>query len=93
MNVIPLYLVFGINILTSIVKRWIYPKFGVVGTQVFGFVLAFIGALYWTYKAKIPGLENLITSAVALFALAVAFYEVILQHVPIFKGPSLEEQP
>ena len=91
MTALPLYIIFAINIVTSIVKRWIFPKWGAIGTQVFAFGLALIGAVYWTYSSQVPGLEAIVASAIGLFSLAVTFYEVILQHIPLFKGPALEE--
>ena len=91
METLPLYIMFAINILTSIVKRWIFPKWGAFGTQVFAFALALIGATYWMYSSQVPGLEAVVAGAIGLFSLAVTFYEVILQHIPLFKGPALEE--
>lgn len=86
----PIYITFALNLLTSIAKRWIYPRFGVVGVQAFLFVLALIGAAYWMYKEQVPGLEAVIGAAIALFSMAVAFYEVLLQHIPVLKGPPVE---
>jgi hypothetical protein len=78
-------LVFGINILTSVIKRWIYPTFGGFGVQVVAFALATIGAFYVLYAGQYPGLTHLIETAGVIFSTSVAFYEVVLQHLSIFK--------
>ena len=76
---------FGINILTSVLKRWVYPTFGSFGVQVVAFVLASIGAVYFLYGGQYPGLTNLVTSAGVIFSTSVAFYEVVLKHLSVFK--------
>jgi len=85
----PAALVFGINILTSVIKRWIYPTFGQFGTQVVAFILAAVGSLYFLYGGQYPGLTHLVAVAGVIFSTAVAFYEVILQHIPAFRGPDI----
>lgn len=84
-------LVFGINILTSLIKRWVYPTFGAFGVQVVAFALAMIGTLYVLYGGQYPGLVQLVAAAGLIFSTAVTFYEVILQHIPAFQGPALED--
>jgi len=79
-------LIFAINILTSVIKRWIAPKYGKVGVQVFVFLLAGIAAVYHIYAKNIPGVVEFISSAIAFFSLAVTSYEVIWSHVPFLKG-------
>lgn len=79
-------MVFAINILISVVKKWIYPKFGKFGVQVVAFVLAGIGALYVLYGGQFPGIVQLVQTAAVVFSTSVAFYEVVLQHLDIFKG-------
>lgn len=83
-------LAFGINIIVSAVKRWIYPKFGAFGVQVTAFVLAGLGALYVLYGGHFPGLQEFLLAAGAVFSTTVTFYEVVLQHFDIFKGTSPE---
>jgi len=74
-----------INVLTSIFKRFVYPKFGRIGVQIVVFILALIGAVYITYGQQIAELKTIVTSAITLFTTAVVFYEVILQYIPTFK--------
>lgn len=90
MSILPIYIVFAINILTSVVKKWIFPKWGKFGVQLFVFALALIGAAYLTYEAQIPGLSAVVAAAFGLFSLAVTFYEVILSYIPIFKQSPVE---
>lgn len=79
-------LVFGINIVTSMIKKWIYPTFGAFGVQIAAFTLAFIGSLYVLYAGQYPGFTHLVQVAGVIFSTSVAFYEVVLQHLDIFKG-------
>lgn len=78
--------VFAINVLTSILKRWIEPKWGKLGTQVTVFILALIGGWYIMFGKEIITLSNLVGSGIALFSLSVALYEVLLKHIGVFKG-------
>lgn len=77
---------FAVNILTSLLKGFVYPKFGKLGVQVVAFVLAAIGAWYFIYGQHIASLASFVVAALAIFSLSVTFYEVILQHLPWFKG-------
>lgn len=79
-------IVFGVNVLTSILKRWIEPKFGKIGVQVTVFILALIAAVYLSYGKMIVGLSDVIAGAIGLFSLSVALYEVLLKHIGVFKG-------
>ena len=76
---------FGINILTTIIKRWVYPTFGSFGVQVVAFAMATVGALYVTYGGQYPGLTHLVETAGMIFSTSVAFYEVVLKHLSVFK--------
>ncbi len=79
-------IVFAVNVLASILKRWIKPAWGTVGVQVSVFVLAILGALYATYNGTFPAVKELAEASLGVFSLSVAFYEVILSHIPMFKG-------
>ncbi len=80
-----LAIVFLVNLGSSVLKKWIYPKYGAVGIQVTVFILATIGALYITFKESILGLREVIETALSIFAVAVAFYEVILSKFTWFR--------
>jgi len=84
-------IILGVNVLTSIIKRWVYPKYGKVGVQILVFILAAIGALYFMYSQLIPGLQEFVASFISIVALSMTFYEVILSHIPLFKGHGDEE--
>jgi hypothetical protein len=77
-------LAFLVNVLTSLVKNFIQPKFGSIGVQVFAFILALIGAFYILYGANIPNLQSWVVAAGAIFSVAVAYYEVILNKISVF---------
>lgn len=83
-------IVFAVNLLTSLIKRWVVPNWGSFGVQAVAFGLAVIGALYYTYAEQIPGLTAVVSVAIGIFSLSVTFYEVILQRIGFFKGE--EEQ-
>ena len=76
-------IVFAINVLTSFLKKYVYPKFGRLGVQVVVFLLAIVGAWYMQYGAS---LEVYVAQAFVLFTAAVALYEVILKRVDFFRA-------
>lgn len=84
---------FAINVAVSILKRWIYPKYGKLGVQVSAFVISLIAALYISYRDQFPGLEEFVIAALALFSLTVTFYEVVLEKISWFKvnNPEVEQ--
>lgn len=83
-------IVFAVNILTSFLKKVVFPKFGNFGVQVIVFVLALIGALYMLYNGHFPALATWVGEALKVFAAAVAFYEVILKNIPLFSKPEAQ---
>lgn len=80
-------LAFAINIGGGIFN-WIFQKAGRLATQATIFVLALLAAVYWQYHGLVPGLADVITGAIVLFSMAVAFYEVLLGYFPAFAGPT-----
>jgi len=80
-----LAIVFLVNAVTSFLKGYIYPRFGKAGVHVLIFISALVGALYVTYGNQYMSLQQIVAEAIGLFALAVAFYEVLLQYFPMFK--------
>ncbi len=83
---------FGVNVLVSLLKKFIYPYFGSLGVHVFSFALATIGAVYFIYGGQFPQIQQLVIAAAALFSTAVSFYEVVLKHLSFFKdeGDTME---
>jgi hypothetical protein len=81
-----LAIVFSVTLITSIVKRWVEPKWGKVGVQVFVFLLAGLIALWTTYSAGFPALSEIVGETIKVFSLAVALYEVLLKKFDFFKG-------
>lgn len=79
-------LAFVVNVVTSLVKNFIQPKFGTLGVQFFAFVIALIGSLYFLYGGKFPELQTLVVAGGLVFSTAVAFYEVILSRIGWFSA-------
>ena len=77
--------VLAVNILTAVLRKWVFPKFGRIGVQVIAFVLALIGAGWMTYSGGFPDLVVWVKEALKLLALAIAFYEIVLKHIPVFR--------
>lgn len=77
---------FVINIVTSIFKGYISPRFGKVGVHVVLFAAALIGAAYLTYGQSFAPLQQIVEAACALFVLAISFYEILLGYFPVFKN-------
>lgn len=78
--------ILGINVLTSFLKKYIYPKFGKVGVQFTLFILCFIGATLWSLKEKYASIGAFFATGMAIFMMAISLYEVVLQYFPIFKN-------
>lgn len=78
-------IIFLVNVFSSFLKRWIYPKYGGTGIQVTVFVLALIGATYLSFRDKVAGLREIVEGALAIFVVAISFYEVILSKLSWFK--------
>lgn len=78
-------LIFLINVFTSVMKKYVMPTFGSTGVHVLVFLLSIGAAFYTTYGQDIPLLKETVTRAGVIFCLAVTFYEVALQHLPMFK--------
>jgi hypothetical protein len=79
-------LAFLVNI-GGAVFNWVFKKVGRIGTQVVIFALALLAAAYYQYSVDYPDVVATVQSAVVLFSIAVAFYEVVLNRFPIFSGP------
>lgn len=74
-----------INVVSSGLKDFVYPRFGKMGVQATVFVAALIGATYFLYKDFVPGLEGYIVAALTLFSTAVTIYEILLSRLTVFK--------
>jgi hypothetical protein len=77
--------VFLVNILTSALRKWAFPKWGRLGVQIIAFVLALIGALYMTYSGGFPSLVVWVKEGLKVLALSIAFYDIVLKNIPVFR--------
>ena len=83
-------IVAGINILTEVLKKFIYPRFGAFGVQMVAYILAFIAAVYIIYGGNIPGIKEVLVAAGLLFSTAITVYEVLLKNIPYFGSVKTE---
>lgn len=82
MTIEPAVAVVLINLLTTLAKRYIVPKWGATGVQVIVALLALIAAWYLQYGGS---LEMYVAAAGSYFALAIALYEVLWKRIDIKK--------
>lgn len=73
--------VFVISIITQVAKKYIYPKFGVTGIQLFAFFLAAVYVVGNAILDNNPAWLPIVEKAVGIFAGAIAAYEVILSKI------------
>lgn len=77
--------VFFINLFTSLMKRYVMPRFGATGVRVVVFLLAFGYSVYHFYGDKFPGVVAFTKATLLVFAFAITAYEAALQYIPFFK--------
>lgn len=83
---------FIINIATSFLKKVAFPRVGKVGVHIILFICAMIGAAYYTYLQHIASFKIVVENALALFAMAITLYEVILGYFPIFDSKTAQPE-
>jgi len=71
-----------VNVVTSLLKKYVVPKWGRNGVHIILFTLATISAVYMNYGDSI---QIYVANAIAIFSLAVALYEVLLSRFAFFK--------
>lgn len=75
----------GINLFTTLIKKYIKPKFGDLGVQAIVLVLAVIAAAILYLYNQNEGLQIFVKQAGIIFASAIAIYSVLLSKIGIFK--------
>ena len=80
-----LIIAFVINILTSLVKNYVKPKFGDSGVQALVFILAVVGVFGWDYISKVPEWKTIVLGGLQTLAYAIAMYEIILKKIGFFE--------
>lgn len=78
-----LAIVFAVNVASSILKKYVMPKWGKDGVQVLVFLVAFVAAVYLSFG---QAYQVYVQNTLAVFVSAVAIYEVILSRFSWFKG-------
>jgi len=77
-----LAIVFAVNVVSSFLKKYVYPKYGRLGVQALVFAVAVLGAVSFKYGSSY---EVIIQYILAIFVSSVALYEVILSRISWFK--------
>lgn len=77
----------GVVVLTQLIKKYVYPKFGDTGVHVLTFVLALIGVGVYQYALHHVEFKELLIQALNFLVLAVAIYEVILKKIGFKSAP------
>jgi len=77
--------VFLINLFTSMMKRYVIPRFGDTGVHVVVFALAFLYSIYHFYGDLFPGVVTFIKETIKIAVYAIAAYELLLKNIPMFK--------
>jgi len=85
-------IVVAINLLTQVLKKFIFPKWGKFGVQAFVFLLALVGTGVYSLYASNVEFQALVAKALQLLTGAIALYELILKRLPIFT-PVTPEAP
>lgn len=70
-----------VNLFTYLTSTYIVPRWGKTGVQAIVAFFALASALYFTYLQYLPSVKSFLTAAVAIFSLAVSFYEVIWSRI------------
>lgn len=71
----------GLFVITMISKRWIKPKFGSAGVQVFAFLIALMVIAVQEYAVRNPSFKELLIMAGQYLMSAVALYEVVIKNI------------
>jgi len=71
----------GTVLLTQIVKKHVFPRFGATGVHALTFTIALVGLGIYEYAQINPAFMDVIVWALGYLAGAVAIYEVILKKI------------
>jgi hypothetical protein len=74
-----------VNIATTLLKKYVQPKFGDTGVHVVLFLCSFVGALGYYFKKTYPPFGAFMVTVGGIFVLAISLYEVLLKYFPVFK--------
>jgi len=77
-----LAIVFAVNVVSSLLKKYVQPRFGKLGVQALVFATAVAITVYLTYGASV---QTYVEQSLIIFVSSVALYEVILSRITWFK--------
>ncbi len=86
-----LLIAFGVALLSQLIKKFVFPKWGGTGVQVVVFILALAGVAIYQYVYSIPEWKVIITNGIETLAYAVAMYELILSKIGFNGGTKIED--
>lgn len=78
-------IILAVNSATSVLKKYVYPKYGKNGVHLLLFLLSFAAALVYSMKNEWVSLWLFIQRGLAVLALSVSFYELVLSRFSLFK--------
>lgn len=82
-------IVVAVALLSQVLKKYVYPLYGAIGTQVAVFGVAFMfSAIYYTAQLN-PSVMEILVSAGQVLLLAVGVYEVLLKRIGFQSGKSM----
>ena len=74
-------IVLGVVLLTQIIKKYIYPKWGATGVHLFAFILSLIGVVIYQFMQYNEVLNTFILKALEILTISVGVYEILLSKI------------
>ena len=71
----------GLFVITMISKKWIKPRFGSAGVQIFAFLIALIVIAVQEYAVRNPSFRELMLMAGEYLISAIALYELVIKNI------------
>ena len=73
--------VIGITVFAQILKKWVRPKFGILGIQVSVFLLAVLATIITNAIQSNPAFAQWFGNGITLLAASIASYEILLKKI------------
>lgn len=86
-------IILSVTVLSQLMKKYVYPKYGKTGVHVVTFVLALVfSGMYYATQSN-PEFLEIMLSAGKVLVYAVGVYEVILKRIGFQSGKELLVSP
>lgn len=79
-------IVLGVAVLTSLIKRFVLPRWGDTGIHIIAFLVSLAGVSIYSLTKVFPPFQVLVEQALNVLIVTVAVYEILLKKLPFFKG-------